>query len=232
MPQERARPSTHAASRVTRILIVDDHPMLRRGLAELISHEPDMGTCGEADDADSAMEQVRSARPDLAIIDIALRNSNGLELVKQLHASHPGLRILVCSMHDETLFAERSLRAGAMGYVNKEQALDAVVGAIRAVLAGKVYLSGAMAERILHRVRNGGGALEESPVQRLTDRELEVFELLGHGLGTAEIAGRLHLSAKTIDAHRQKIKRKLGIGSSGELVQQAVTWVLDRMAGA
>jgi len=220
-----------AKKRKVGILIVDDHPMLRRGLAELIEHEPDFGVCGEADDIATAMAEVKEKRPDLVIIDIALKDSNGLELVKELKALYPRLRMLVCSMHDENLYAERALRAGAMGYINKEKAIDDVVEAIRCVLSEKVYLSKQMSDRILSRVRGGAPELAESPVERLTDRELEVFELIGNGLGTAQIAERLYLSPKTVDAHRQKIKRKLDLDSTSELSRYAVKWVLEQTQG-
>lgn len=226
--ENKARRMERAAAKVYRVLIVDDHPMLRRGLAELISHESDLGMCGEADDADAALELVSTLRPDLVVVDITLRTSNGLELVKQLRAVDPTTKILVCSMHDETLFAERALRAGAMGYINKDKALDDVVRAIRSVLRGEIYLSDSMADRILRRVRGGTPGLAQAPIDRLTDRELEVLQLIGAGLGTADIAERLDLSPKTVDAHRQKIKRKLDLESSSELTLYAVKWALEQ----
>lgn len=220
-----------ASQRVKRVLIVDDHPMLRKGIAELICHEPDLGSCGEAYDVATTLEQVDATLPDLVIVDIALKDSNGLELVKQLKTQYPKLRVLVCSMHDEDLFAERALRAGAMGYISKEKAIDDVVDAIRCILAGKIYLSPRMADRILSRVRGGEPELARTPVDQLTDRELEVFELIGNGLSTSDIAEQLCLSPKTVDAHRQKIKRRLAIESTSELTRYAVKWVLDRTQG-
>ena len=228
---DRAKRKPLAERRVHRVLIVDDHPMLRKGLAELISHEADLGSCGEADDAATALEQVEKTLPDLVIVDIALKDSNGLELVKELKARHPRLKMLVCSMHDERLFAERALRAGAMGYINKERAIDDVVDAIRCVIADRVYLSEKMADRILNRVRGAEQELVERPIDRLTDRELEIFELIGNGLNTSAIAERLCRSPKTIDAHRQKIKKKLEIESTSELIQYAVKWVLEQTRG-
>lgn len=227
----KAKPKPVVRERVRRVLIVDDHPMLRRGLAELIGHEPDLACCGEADDVASALAAVKDVGPDLVIIDIALHDSSGLELVKELKARDENLKMLVCSMHDEELYAERALRAGAMGYINKEKAIDDVVDAIRCVLDGNVYLSDRMSSRILRRVRDGEPELASSPVDRLTDRELEVFELIGDGLGTADIAERLCLSPKTVDAHRQKIKRKLDLDSTSELMRYAVRWVLERSPG-
>lgn len=227
-PNQKAR----SRKRVARVLIVDDHPMVRRGFAELISHERDLMVCGEADGFADAVEAARGSNPDLAIVDIALKDCSGLELVKQLRSQHPELKMLVCSMHDETVYAERALHAGAMGYVSKEQGAGDVVEAIRQVLADRVYLSADMAERILHRARGGEAALHVSPVSNLTDRELEIFELFGKGLSAGDISARLHISTKTVDAHRQKIKRKLDFKSSSELVQHAVQWVLEETGAA
>ena len=227
----RARRKAPTPKKITKILIVDDHPMLRMGLRELVGHEKDMGVCGEADNFNTALERVKETKPDLAIVDIALKDSNGLELVKELGTQHPDVKVLVCSMHDEKLFAERALRAGAMGYINKERAIDDVVGAIRCIVGGDVYLSEKMAGRILNRVRSGEAEGASGPVELLTDRELEVFELIGNGLGTSDIAERLCLSPKTVDAHRQKIKRKLELDSSSELTRVAVQWALERTRG-
>jgi len=225
----KARRRRGARRRVTRILLVDDHPMLRRGLAELISHEPDLGICGEADCAAEAIKRVDDDHPDLVIVDISLPDLNGVELIKQIKTRHPNLKLLVCSMHDEKIYAERALRAGALGYISKEEAAGQVVTAIRRVLQGEVYLSRQMANRMLQRMRTGDDAdAVESPVDRLTDREIEVFELIGRGMSTREIADQLHLSVKTIDAHRQKIKAKLKLAHSNELVQHAVEWVLEQ----
>lgn len=232
--QVSARPNgtiARASAKVHRVLIVDDHPMLRRGLTELISHEPHLGVCGEAYDLASTLEQVKATKPDLLIIDIALKDTNGIEVVKQIKAQHPTLRMLVCSMHDEMLFAERSLRAGAMGYISKERALEDVIVAIRTVLSDKIFLSERMSDHLLHRVQGGDSKLGQSPIDRLTDRELEVFELIGNGQSTNEIATRLSLSPKTVDAHRQKIKRRLDIATTNELTQYAVKWVLEQTQG-
>lgn len=217
-----------ARKRITRVMIVDDHPMFRRGLAELVSHEPDLGTCGEAYDLATALEHVQNDEPDLVVVDIALRQSNGLDLVKELKARYPHLKMLMCSMHSEKLYAERALRAGALGYICKERAIDDMIEAIRCVLSGKIYLSDSMTERILSRVGGAEPELADSPIERLTDRELEVFGLFGNGLSTAEVADRLCLSPKTIDAHRQKIKRKLDLESTAELMQYAVRWTLEQ----
>ncbi len=214
--------------RVHRILLVDDHPMLRRGLADLISHEPDLAICGEAESAAAAMRVVGESNPDLAVVDLTLKDVNGLELIRQIAAHRPPVKVLVCSMHDEKIYAERALRAGAMGYLNKGEAADTVVEAIRQVLGGKIHLSRHMADLLLHRVRDGRQQLEGAPVDRLTDREIEVFGMLGKGLSTREIAARLKLSVKTIDAHRQKIKSKLDLDGSNELVQHAVKWVMEQ----
>jgi DNA-binding NarL/FixJ family response regulator len=224
---QKAMQKTSTQSRIARVLIVDDHPMLRRGLGELLAHESDMEVCGEADSYATAIEQVRDTQPDVVIMDIALKDCNGLEVIKQLKAQDDSLKVLVCSMHEETLFAERALRAGALGYINKEQATEAVVTAIRRVLGGKIYLGDRMAERLLHRVHGGQSETTENPVDALTDRELEVFELFGQGHSSSQIAERLHISTKTVDSHRQKIKRKLDLHSSNELVQHAVRWVME-----
>lgn len=209
-----------------RILIVDDHPIVREGLTTLIANEPDMVVCGGAEDTMTALQQIDTLHPDLVVVDLSLKDSHGIELVKQIKARDARIKTLVWSMFDEGLFAERALRAGAMGYVNKQQPIDKVVEAIRQVLRGDIFLSEAMTERLLHRVV-GGKTLEQDPVATLSNREMEVFQLIGQGKTTQQIARRLDLSAKTIETHREKIKIKLTLKNSAELSRRAVQWVLE-----
>jgi DNA-binding NarL/FixJ family response regulator len=214
---------------IFRILIVDDHPIVRRGLAELIADQPDLRICGEAADSSEALKQAELTSPDLAIVDISLKQSSGIELVKQLKARYEGrLKILVSSIHDESLFAERVLRAGAMGYINKEEATDKVIEAIRRVLRGEIYLSLRMTDRVLHRAAGRAEGLQRSPMDQLTDREIEVFDLIGQALTTRQIARRLHLSPKTVQTHRENLKTKLNLKNSAELIRHAIQDVLER----
>ncbi len=222
-----ATKSAGAGGRIVRVLIVDDHPIVRRGLAELIDQEPDLEVCGEASDAPEALQQVRATHPDVVVVDIALKSGNGIELIKQIKACDSDIKMLVSSMHDESLYAERALRAGAMGYINKREAVDKVIDAIRNVLRDKIYLSGRMTDRVLHQMREGG-SIEQSAVDRLSDRELEVFELIGQGLGTRQIASKLHVSVKTVESYREHIKIKLDLQSGTELTHHAVKWVLEK----
>jgi len=214
-----------------RVVIVDDHALVRRGLTELIDDEPDMEVCGDAGDVAAAEELVEVERPDVAIIDISLGGRSGLELVRHIKARHPDVQMIALSMHDEKLFAERALRAGAKGYLNKEEPAEKVIDAIREVLAGRIYLSDEMADRILHRLVSQGQAVEESPIDSLSDRELEVLELIGRGLTTRQIAQQLHLSKKTVDTYRDHLKRKLQLRTANELVRYAVAWTLDGEVG-
>lgn len=214
------------STQIARVLIVDDHPVVRRGLAELIGDEPDLEVCGEASDAPDALRQVEMKHPDVVVVDISLQAGNGIELIQQIKERDERIKTLVSSMHDESLFAERALRAGAMGYINKQEPTERVIDAIHEVLGGQVYLSARMANRLLQSVV-GGETLEQDPIGSLSNRELEVFELIGQGLTTKKIAGRLHLSPKTIETHREKIKTKLNLNNSTELSRRAVQWVLE-----
>jgi len=207
-----------------RILIVDDHPIFRKGIAMLLEHERDIIICGEAETAAQAMGLVDQQDFDLVIADISLKDINGIELVKSLKALRPQLPVLVLSMHDESLYAERALRAGARGYLMKQAPPDQVVSAIRQVLRGERYLSAA-ANLLMLNSFVGGRSSSKSSVEKLSDRELEIFELLGQGRGTSQIAHDLCLSVKTIEAHRSHIKAKLGITTAPELVRAAVEWV-------
>jgi len=216
-----------ATARKPRIVIVDDHPLVRSGMVEIVTQEGNMEVVGEAGTAAEALSLVLDKKPDLVLVDITLREGSGLELIRQIKASAPSSRVLVVSMHDENLYAERALHAGAMGYVNKQEPPESVVRAIRQVLAGKIRLSDRMSERILHRVVAGEDALDMSPVDRLSDRELEVLHLIGQGMTTRRIAEKLHLSVKTIDTYREHIKTKLNLKTANELIRFAVQWVLE-----
>ena len=221
-PDDRKSPSRTTP---LRIMIVDDHPIVRKGLTELINHEPDMTVCGESDTAAGAMERIRADHPDVAIVDLSLGMESGLRLVKTLDASLPGVRVLILSMHDETLHAERALAAGARGYIMKQEAMHNLIAAIRTVASGKTYLSPQMSERIVARV-TGRSAMREAPapLERLTDREREVFTLIGRGLVTRDIAEQLDLSVKTVETYQSRIKEKLGLTSGHELIRAAVSW--------
>ncbi len=218
------------SERVARVLLVEDHPIVRQGLAQLINQEPDLEVCGEAAAVSEAMEIVEATHPDLALIDISLKSSNGLELVKDLARSHPYVRTLVLSLFDEMVYAERVLRAGAKGYIMKAEATDNVMEAIRAVLAGNVYVSDRVRQKLFDRMVGTQADPSESPVGLLSDRELEVFQMVGEGNGTRAIADRLNLSVKTIETYKSHIKSKLALKDGTELIQQAVKWVMENRA--
>jgi DNA-binding NarL/FixJ family response regulator len=206
-------------------LIVDDHPVFRHGIASLINAEADLHVCGEASTSPLALDAMRRLKPDVALLDISLPGSNGVELIKLMKAEQPKLPLLILSMHDESLYALRSLRAGALGYVMKAEALNHVLTALRKVLKGEVYVSEKFSERLIFKaIQSIDGGLG-SPVDKLSDRELEVLELLGRGFGTREIANELHLSVKTIETHRAHIKEKLGFKDAGEMVRFSIDWV-------
>ena len=207
-----------------RLLIVDDHPMMRTGLAQLIGNEPDLKVVAEADNARQALSVVEKNNFDLALLDISLPDKNGLELIKDLRAVRPGLMILVVSMHDEMIYAERVLRAGGRGYIMKQEGGEKFLRAIRQVLAGQIYVSEKMSSRILEIFSGRPTETSSSPVQKLSDREFEVFQLIGQGIGTRDIAEQLHLSVKTVEVHRANIKKKLDLKTAPDLVRQAVRW--------
>lgn len=213
-----------------RVFVVDDHPMIREGLAAQIANDPDLELCGEAEDVVAAVARVADAHPDLVIVDISLKSGNGIDLVKRLKAKDPALVILVWSMYPENLYAERALRAGARGYVNKGQPANQIMEAIRTVIEGKTYLSAEMSEKLLGRVIGHSSVESASWVEKLTDRELEAFEFLGQGLTTQQIAARMHVSHKTVETYRARIKEKLGLTNAVELVQHAVQWVMGKNA--
>ncbi len=208
-----------------RIVIVDDHPIVRKGFAQLINREADLTVVGEAEDHFSAQEIIDETHPDLALIDLTLKESDGLELIKIINVQYPGVKTMVISLHDERVYAERALRAGAKGYIMKSEATENVMTAIRLVLQGSIYLSADMHERMLSQFA-GNSHKETSPVDVLSDREFEVFRLIGDGLETREIAGRLNLSIKTIETYKSHLKTKLNLHSSTELIQRAVEWNL------
>ncbi len=215
----------------SRIVIVDDHPIVREGLSDLINKEDDLAVCGEAEDGQGAMAVIRELEPDIAIVDISLQETSGLELIKDLKVQHPSMPVLALSMYEESLYAERVLRAGAKGYIMKREATKNVVMAIRKVLSGQLYLSEKMAITLVDKLVGGKADASASPIDRLTDRELEVFSMLGHGKGTRQISERLHLSVKTIETYRSRIKEKLNLSSGSELLQHAFQWINSRGKG-
>ena len=228
-----AKTKTKTDKKVAKVLIVDDHPIVRDGLSMRISGQSDMEVCGEAEDVAEALDFIRRTRPDVVVIDIALKTGSGIDLIKRIKVIDDSIRLLAISMYDESLYAERAIRAGAMGYLNKQVATRNIIGAIRQVFDGKMYLSEEMADHMLQLARSGE-RLGQSPVDNLSDRELQVFELIGRGHSTREIAEHLHLSAKTIDNYRDFIKTKLNLRDSNELLRQATIWVVDggRSAGS
>ena len=211
---------------MARILIVDDHPLVRAGFAQLIGDCPDLEVCGEAADMAEALRQVDLAPPDLVIIDLSLAGGSGLDLIEHIKSRDSNILMLVASMHDETLYAERVLAAGARGYINKQEAQDSIIRAIRQVLGGKVYLSEAMTERTLAGMVDSH--TEKRDIERLSNRELQVFELIGQGVASSQIASQLNLSINTIETHQANIKRKLRLKSAHELNQHAIRWVMDQ----
>lgn len=219
-----------AAPAPKKILIVDDHPMMREGLAALITAQPDLAVCGQAADAREAMQIIESLWPDLVLMDISLPGKSGLEAIKDIQALAPGLAVLVLSMHDEALYAERVLRAGARGYVMKQEGGRRIMDGIRAVLENKVFVSEKMSARIMDAFTGRRPGDTGNTVENLSDREFEVFQLIGRGRSTKEIAAQLHLSVKTVEVHRVNIKAKLKLATSPELVHYAVRWVESQSA--
>ncbi|MEO6337108.1 MAG: response regulator transcription factor [Verrucomicrobiota bacterium] len=208
--------------KVHKILIVDDHPILREGLAQLINQEKDLRICGQFEEASKAFDSIATLKPDLALVDISLKGSSGIELLKNIRTNYSKMFVLVLSMHDESLYAERVLRAGAAGYIMKQEAAEKVLEAIRKVLKGEIYLSEKMSAKLMHQLVGGRATATGSLMERLSDRELEVFGLIGQGRGTRQIAEQLHLSVKTIESHRAHIKEKLSLKNATELVHRAI----------
>lgn len=206
------------------VFIVDDHPIVRQGLALLIGREPDLEVCGDAEEANAALRQIGGSRPDLVIVDISLNGPDGLDLLRNIRSRDSHLPVLMLSMLDETVYAERALRAGANGYIMKHEATEKVLVAIRRILDGEIYVSDVMAKKMLHRFTGEVLPGDRSPIADLTDRELEVFRLIGKGHATRQIADELHLSIKTVESYQSRIKDKLCLQNSRELVQRAVRW--------
>lgn len=224
MPQVKQSPP-QTKDRRTRILLVDDHAVVRYGIAQLINRESDLMVCGEEEEASKALGTITSLKPDLVIADISLKDSSGLELMRNIKAQDPKLPVLVVSAHDESIYAEIAFRAGALGYLMKDQALERIVPAIRRVLSGSIYVSDALAAKMLQRQVRGQTDVTQSPVSGLSDREMEVFQLIGRWKKTRDIAEELHLSIKTIEYYREQIKKKLNLKSASELTQYATSWV-------
>jgi DNA-binding NarL/FixJ family response regulator len=221
-----------ASAKKTQVLLVEDHPIVRHGLRMLIDDEPDLHVCGEAESKANAWPLVRQLRPDVAVIDIALSDGSGLDLIQQIHDAIPSLPLLALSMHDENVYAERALRAGAKGYIMKREAMDKLMTAIRRVISGELYVSDAMASRLVSKLVDPAAAAsaagQSSPtVEALTEREFQVFRLIAEGVGPTQIAKRLSLSVKTVETHREHVKDKLGLKSGVELTRFALKWAMD-----
>jgi DNA-binding NarL/FixJ family response regulator len=214
-------------SKRTRIVLIDDHPVVRRGMNDLLSHEPDLLVCGEAEGETDALVTLEEQKPDVVVLDLTLKDGNGVDLIKQIRGRFHDTRIVVLTMHDESLFGARCFRAGAAGFVNKEEASEKVIEAIRTVCTGRLYLSDRLAERVLRRAFGNAEDPSGSELDNLTDRELEVFGMIGRGMTTRQIADRLHLSHKTIESYRENIKAKLNLQNAVELTQRAVRWTME-----
>ncbi len=225
--KSRKKEGDPAPSPAIRIVIVDDHPIVRRGLIGMINQEPDLKVIAEAENFHQALDAIKADVPDLAVVDLTLEGISGLELIKQLKVMWPQLPVLVLSMHDEMLYAERVLRAGAKGYIMKQEGTERLILAIRTIMRGEIYVSERMASRMLGKFVGGKREGGSSPLDRLSDRELEVFELLGKGMGTRQVAEKLCVSIKTVESHREHIKLKLGLKSANELIQHATQWVMN-----
>lgn len=219
-----AAKARETSARKTRIFIVDDHPVVREGLSLMMNREPDMVVCGEAEEATRALQAIATAKPDFLIVDISLSGPDGLDLLKSIRVRYPTMPVLMLSMHDESIYAERALRAGANGYIMKQEATEKVLVAVRQILANKVYVSDRIANRMLQQYVKGSAVDKGSPIADLSDRELEVFRLIGEGHGTRTIAEELHLSVKTVESYQAHIKEKLALKNGRELVQRAIQW--------
>jgi DNA-binding NarL/FixJ family response regulator len=221
-------PSIPVSGKKRRVMIVEDHPVVRVGLQLMIDDEPDLEVCGGAESLKDATQMVKKLKPDVVVLDIALGDGSGLDLIKEIQTTRPELPILALSMHDESIYAERALRAGAKGYIMKKEAMDKVMTAIRRVLAGEVYVSEKMASRMVQKLVNPNVASSASPVEALTDREFDVFRLIAQGIGPSEIAQRLGVSVKTVETHREHIKEKLSLKTGTELTRFCLQWEMGR----
>ncbi len=208
-----------------KVIIVEDHPIFRMGMKEMINNEKDLTVVGEAEDVAGARALIEKEMPHLVIVDLSLKESNGIELVKDIHHYHKDVFSLVLSMHDESLHAERCILAGAKGYIMKQEASESVITAIRQIISGNIYVSPNIMSNILNKFQNQPDMVHESPLKRLTDRELEIFQLIGKGLSSKEVAIQLTISIKTVGTYRERVKEKLGLKHGGELVRYAVIWV-------
>jgi DNA-binding NarL/FixJ family response regulator len=218
----------NAEKRKTQILLVDDHPVVREGLENLLNQEQDIQVCGQADNADGALEEIARVKPDIAIIDISLRLSDGIELTKILKARYPDIAVIILSIHEETVFAERALLAGAQGYLMKNVASENIVKAIRRVLRGEIYVSETVSDKFLHIIAGDKAGTTKTPIENLSDREFETFRLIGKGLKASQIAAQLHLSVKTVETYRSRIKEKLGIENAAQLLQFSISWARNQ----
>jgi len=219
-----------AKRRVRRVLIVDDHPIVRQGLRRVMENEDDLTVCGEAETARDARTAIKDLNPDVVIADISLKQGDGIELVRDVRAHHPQMPILVLSMHDETIYAERMLSAGANGYIMKQAASEQFLISLRRVLDGNIYVSEAVGNNMIQKFASGGSYLSANPIDRLSNRELQILHMIGKGMSTRETAQALNLSIKTVESHRQRIKRKLNLSTGTQLVQYAVNWFTGREA--
>jgi DNA-binding NarL/FixJ family response regulator len=225
----RERTTAQATGVKRRVFVVDDQPIVRQGLALLIDQEPDLEVCGEAEEAETALSAITASRPDVLLLDISLPGPDGIELLKTIRATDPTLPVLVLSMHDESVYAERALRAGANGYIMKQEATENVLVALRRILRQEMYVSDRVASAMLRQLATDTAKPGQAPIERLSDRELEVFRLIGEGHGTRRIAEELHLSVKTVESYQAHIKAKLALHSSRDLMQRAIEW---RLGGA
>lgn len=212
----------------TQVLIVDDHPVIRDGLVTIVNHERDMNVCGQADDAYQALKAVTELKPDIVVTDISLKSSDGIELTKNIKARCPRLPVIIFSVHDESLYAERALLAGAKAYLMKDEVSENIIKAIRTVLSGEIYVSDTISKKFLHRIAGDKAGTAKTPIENLSDRELEIFRLIGEGLKASQIAKQLHLSIKTIETYRSRIKGKLSLADAAELLQYSIKWAKSR----
>jgi DNA-binding NarL/FixJ family response regulator len=214
--------------RKTQILIVDDHPVVREGLETMLNYEQDLNVCAQAEDAPQALQAIAELNPDIAIVDISLKNSDGIELTKTIKAKYPELAVIILSVHDESVYAERVLLAGAQAYLMKDAVPENIVKAIRTVLRGEIYVSDAIAKKFLHIIAGDKAGITKTSIEHLSDREFETFRLIGKGYKASQIASQLHLSVKTIETYRSRIKEKLGLANAAQLLQYAIVWARNQ----